>query len=69
MGVREEASLLWRLLGRRGLYQARAVLDDIAREIPAFSAAIYPVPEVGIDLKVNLLAEESVAKEAVGQNA
>ena len=69
MGVREEASLLWRLLGRRGLYQARAVLDDIAREIPALSAAIYPVPDVGIDLKVNLLAEGSVEKVTVGQNA
>jgi NADH-quinone oxidoreductase subunit G len=58
MGVREEASLLWRLLGRRGLYNAREVLDEVARDIPAFSAAVYSVPEVGIDLKVNAVSKE-----------
>jgi NADH-quinone oxidoreductase subunit G len=55
-GVRPEASLCWELLGRKGLYQQRAVLDDLAREILYFSAAAGPLPEVGLDMKVNLLA-------------
>jgi NADH-quinone oxidoreductase subunit G len=54
--VRTESSLLWELLGRRGLYNSRAVLDELAREIIYFSAAIGPVPETGVDLKGNLLA-------------
>ena len=44
------------MLGRKGLYNAQAVLDEIAREILYFSAAAGGVPEAGIDLKVNLLA-------------
>ena len=55
-GVRSEASLLWDLLGREGLFNGQAVLGEVAREILYFSAAIAPVPEVGVDLKVNLLA-------------
>ncbi len=47
---------LWELLGRKGLYNSRAVLDEIAREILYFSAAVGPVPETGIDLRSNLLA-------------
>ena len=54
--VRPEGSLLWELLGMEGLYDARAVLSEVAAEIPYFNAAGGPVPEVGIDLKVNLLA-------------
>jgi len=56
-GVRTEGSLFWQLLGRGGLYDARAVLDEVAREILYFSAATGPLPDVGIDLKVNLLAD------------
>ena len=56
-GVRSEASLYWELLEMEGLYSSRAVLDEVAREIRYFSAAVGPVPEVGIDLKVNLLAD------------
>ena len=55
-GVRTEASLLWSMLGRPGLYQQATVLDELAREIPYFRAAIGGVPEVGVDLKVYLLA-------------
>ena len=39
-----------------GLYQARAVLDEVAREIAYFAAAAGPLPAVGVDLKVNQLA-------------
>jgi len=56
-GVRTEGSLFWELLDRPGMYDARAVLDEVAREILYFSAAIGPLPDVGIDLKVNLLAD------------
>jgi len=55
-GVRREAGLYWRLLGRSGLYDARAVLAELAREILYFSAAAGGVPERGLDLKSNLLA-------------
>lgn len=55
-GVRTEASVCWELLGRKGLYNARAVLDEVAREILYFSNAVGPVPETGVDLKGNLLA-------------
>jgi NADH-quinone oxidoreductase subunit G len=55
-GVRTEGSLLWELLGRKGLYNSRAVLDEIAREITYFSAIVGPVPETGVDLRGNLLA-------------
>ncbi|HUT11030.1 MAG TPA: 2Fe-2S iron-sulfur cluster-binding protein [Thermoguttaceae bacterium] len=57
-GVRTEGSLFWELLGRAGLYDARAVLNEVAREILYFSAALGPLPDVGIDLKVNLLAND-----------
>jgi NADH-quinone oxidoreductase subunit G len=56
-GVRSEGSLYWEVLGREGLYNARSMLDEVARQIIYFSAAAGPVPEVGIDLKVNLLAD------------
>jgi NADH-quinone oxidoreductase subunit G len=55
-GVRPEGQLYWDLLGRKGLYNHRAVLDDLSREVLYFSAATGPIPDVGIDLKVNLLA-------------
>jgi len=54
--VRSEASVCWELLGRKGLYNARAVLDEVAREILYFHQAGGPVPETGVDLKGNLLA-------------
>jgi hypothetical protein len=56
-GVLTEGQFYWRLLKRPGLYRAAEVLQDIAREIAYFSAAAEGVPEHGIDLKVNQLAE------------
>jgi predicted molibdopterin-dependent oxidoreductase YjgC len=58
-GVRPEGTLFWELLGREGLYDARAVLSEIAAEISYFSAAGGPVPDAGVNLKVNLLAGAS----------
>ena len=57
-GVRSEASLYWEILGWPGLYQSRAVLDDLSREILYFSAATSPVPDVGLDLRINQLATD-----------
>jgi NADH-quinone oxidoreductase subunit G len=56
-GVIPEGQLYWQLLKRPGLYRAQDVLDDIAREMAYFSAAAEGVPDVGIDLKINQLAE------------
>jgi hypothetical protein len=58
MGVRTEGSVLWELSGRNGLYNSQAVLEEIAQEILYFSAIVGPVPEKGIDLRMNLLAGE-----------
>ena len=55
-GVRTEARLAWQLLKMTGLYNARAVLSEIAAEIPFFVAAGNEVPPTGIDLKVAQLA-------------
>lgn len=57
LGVRTEGSLLWEMSGRKGLYDAKTVLAEIAREIPYFSAAVGDIPDIGIDLKINWLAE------------
>lgn len=55
-GVMSEGQLCWRLLGRKGLYQAASVLGEIARECSYFSAAAGTIPATGLDLKVNQLA-------------
>ena len=55
-GVLSEGQLYWRLLGRRGLYNAPQVLREVADEIVYFSAALGPDPAVGVDLKVKQLA-------------
>ncbi len=56
LGVRTDGSLLWELLGRKGLHNSHAVLEEIAREILYFSAAVRPVPETGVSLRENLIA-------------
>jgi NADH-quinone oxidoreductase subunit G len=56
-GVMVEAQLLWRLTGHTGLFKATSVLEQIAHDHVAFSAARGGVPEVGVDLKANQLAE------------
>ncbi|MEX0586415.1 MAG: molybdopterin-dependent oxidoreductase [Pirellulales bacterium] len=50
-GVWTEGQLLWRLLGRPGMYNARAVMEEIAAEIPYFAAAAEPVPPTGVALQ------------------
>ncbi|MEX2139745.1 MAG: 2Fe-2S iron-sulfur cluster-binding protein [Pirellulales bacterium] len=55
-GAKVEGYLYWQMLGMRGLYNARHVLNEVAGEIPYFAVAMDPVPPTGVDLKINLLA-------------
>jgi NADH-quinone oxidoreductase subunit G len=55
-GVLSEGQLYWRLLGREGMYQARAVLAEVASQIVFFSAAHEPVPAEGVDLRIKQLS-------------
>jgi hypothetical protein len=41
------------------MYKARRVLTELGHEIPFFAAAAGPVSDVGVDLKVNLLASKT----------
>jgi NADH-quinone oxidoreductase subunit G len=58
-GVNTEAQVYWKLLKRPGLYNGRAVMDDVSRELVAFSAAMQGVPPHGVDMKVNQLADRT----------
>ena len=55
-GVNTEGRLFWRLSGRDGLYDARAVLEEVAHSIGYFAVAQGEIPAAGVDLKVNQLA-------------
>jgi hypothetical protein len=37
------------------MYNARRVLEEVAREIAFFAAAIDSIPAIGVDLRVNQL--------------
>jgi NADH-quinone oxidoreductase subunit G len=56
-GVSTGGRLYWRLLESPGMVNAREVLSELAAEIGYFAAAADEIPDVGIDLNVNLLAE------------
>ena len=58
--MRSEGQLFWRLLERTGLYKAKLALEDLARDIAWFAPAAGGVPETGVDLKVNQVAEATV---------
>lgn len=62
VGVFTEGFVYWRLNKLGGLYNGRRVLDDVSREILYFAAAQREVPATGVDLKVNLLAEQPAAE-------
>ncbi len=55
-GAKVEGHVYWQMLGMRGLYNARQVLNEVAGQITYFAAAMDPVPATGVDLKVNQLA-------------
>ena len=57
-GIYTDGQLYWRLLQQSGLYQARPVLSELAEFFVYFSAASGPIPEVGVDLKINQLANQ-----------
>lgn len=68
-GVWMEGNLYWRLQGRKGLYNPRNVLREVAAEIIYFAAAGGEIPPVGIDLKVNLLADGNGTGKPVAAGA
>jgi len=55
-GIRTEASLYALLLGLKGQPNAADVLAEVVREVVFFAAARGPIPEHGVDLKLNQLA-------------
>ena len=55
-GVMIEGRLYWRLLGEKGMYNARQTMLEIAGEINFFAPARREVPDTGIDLKAVQLA-------------
>lgn len=63
-GVYADGPLYWKLLARTGMYRASAVLQEIADQYLAFSAALGPIPPTGVDLRVNQLAAPEVTSLA-----
>jgi NADH-quinone oxidoreductase subunit G len=59
-GSMVDGQVYWRLLERAGLYRPRDVMQEVAREIGYFAAALGTIPEWGVDLKVNQLAAAPV---------
>ncbi len=55
-GVLGEGQLLWRLLGRGGLYNAAQVRAEVAEEIDVFRPARGPVPASGVELSIDRIA-------------
>jgi predicted molibdopterin-dependent oxidoreductase YjgC len=62
-GVRSEGSLFWEMLGRSGLYDARAVLREIAESVLYFYGARGSIPPLGVNLKTNSLAGDDGIEE------
>jgi NADH-quinone oxidoreductase subunit G len=55
-GIWPEGRLFWNMLGRRGLYDATAVRQQIATSSPAFAALSGELPVTGVDLRIRQLA-------------
>ncbi len=55
-GVMVDGQLVWRLLEKTGLYNARQVLTEVSRELAYFTAAACDIPEHGVELKMDELA-------------
>jgi NADH-quinone oxidoreductase subunit G len=49
-GIHTEGQTFSELLGRRGLYQARTVLKELAQAVPFFARCADGVPEAGLNL-------------------
>ncbi len=59
-GAWVDGQIYWQLLGMQGLFNARAVLSEVAAEILYFESAGAEIPATGIDLRAKLLAEIEV---------
>jgi NADH-quinone oxidoreductase subunit G len=68
-GVVPEGALFWRLAGRVGLYSARKVLSEVAANVAYFALAGSEVPEQGVDLKLNQLANGAASASTVAPTA
>ncbi len=55
-GTRTEGSILWEFSGREGLFRAPDVLQELARKIPVFHAAMGEIADIGVDLRLNQIA-------------
>ena len=55
-GAMVEGHLYWRLNGRKGMYRATEVLEEVARDVSFFGPATGEIPVTGVDLRVNQLA-------------
>jgi len=64
-GVWIEGHLYWTMLARRGLFNARAVLSEVAKEIQYFHVAAGEIPLVGVDLRINHLAPSGMTPTGV----
>ena len=62
-GATVDGWLLWRLSGRRGMYRAAPLLQEIARQSRYFAAAAGVVPPTGVDLKSAVLAKGGTSGE------
>jgi hypothetical protein len=49
------------------MYSSRAVREEVAGRLIHFSAAAGPIPDVGVDLRVNQLATEPAAVPALNK--
>lgn len=59
-GVKTEGQLFWQLSGRIGLYRSATIRHELASHSAYFSAAAGDIPVVGVDLKINQLADTAV---------
>ncbi len=55
-GTMSDGHVYWNLLGRKGLYQPRQVLQELARDVGFFAAAADGALDTGVDLKLLSLA-------------
>ena len=64
VGAWVEGQLYWRLLDRPGLFNSTKVLEELAKEVPAFHLALGETPPMGVDLRANKLANDATTATA-----
>jgi NADH-quinone oxidoreductase subunit G len=64
-----EGQVYWQLLGRSGLYQAALVRGELGRANAHFASALGEVSPLGVDLKIDQLADEAPQSATLGATA